>query len=122
MRKKSSIRGLTICLIILFQFASVFSGTDRPRDEIKLERYTKTRSGADTRVNAYADDLLLVVEIVNYTGMVQVEITGMGGAETQTAPIEQAGVCMANLSALPKGEYTVRILLENQIYKGSFEK
>ena len=88
--------------------------------KLKFDRPT-TRSGSPT-INAFADGQSISVEVSNYSGIVQVEVMGAGGAQSQTMQISGGGVCMLDISALQSGSYSLRIILGNQIYEGEFQK
>lgn len=81
-----------------------------------------TRSATLTEVEAILHGELLWIALSDYTGIVWIEVAGIGGVLTQSAQIESNGQLLIDLSSLQSGNYTLRIVLEVETYSGYFHK
>ncbi len=81
-----------------------------------------TRSATSTEVQAMLHGELLYITISDYTGEVWIEVAGSGGVLTQSDQIESNGQLSIDISSLQSGNYTLRIILENETYSGYFQK
>ena len=64
----------------------------------------------------------LIINAVNYTGNITVQITGINGNITQTVPISESENAVIDINSLPEGEYDINIITDGKgIFTGSFE-
>lgn len=110
----------------VFWFSSFSFGDLNNSDDSKTILVEKenggTRSATSTEVQAMLHGELLYITISDYTGEVWIEVAGSGGVLTQSDQIESNGQLSIDISSLQSGNYTLRIILENETYSGYFQK
>ena len=118
---------LFLMTFIVFYGFSAFVSIDNTNDtnsneEIRLLKTSGgTRSGTVT-LNAFINGQTVIISIENYDGIVSVEVSGAGGAAQQSAQLSGSGQMVLDISSFNSGIYTLRIILGNTVYEGSFEK
>lgn len=123
MKKQLFIFLSTLLLPILYSFYPVLSEVNDQVKEIRIEKEKGgTRSATTTVVSAFTDNYRVTVLIENYDGFVSVEVTGVGGAAQQSVQITGSGQVALDISPFNAGSYTLRVILSNTVYEGSFEK
>lgn len=123
MKKQLFIFLSTLLLPILYSFYPVLSEVNDQVKEIRIEKEKGgTRSATTTVVSAFTDNYTITVLIENYDGFVSVEVTGAGGAAQQSVQITGSGQVALDISPFNAGSYTLRVILGNTVYEGSFEK
>lgn len=123
MKKQLFIFLSTLLLPILYSFYPVLSEVNDQVKEIRIEKEKGgTRSATTTVVSAFTDNYTITVLIENYDGFVSVEVTGVGGAAQQSVQITGSGQVALDISPFNAGSYTLRVILGNTVYEGSFEK
>ena len=63
---------------------------------------------------------MLTITAQNYTGNVQVQITGAGGSVFHSFYMDGAAAETVYLTTLPAGNYTISLITESGTYTGSF--
>lgn len=124
--KKVFIFSLSVFLISLpfYLQSSVVTSTNNKEEakDIPLTRETDSmqpRSLNTASVQAFYNEQSLIIQSENYTGEVQVKVTGAGEI-TATFHLPELGTEFIDISALPEGIYFIKITTASEIYTGVF--
>lgn len=110
-------------LILLFLFVTLIPSYTFGID-IRKEatvRHKGIRQPSITRVSADYDDGKLAIDLLHYTGKVQVYVYNADGfvVGNTVSVISGSGSVIMDLD-LPEGNYTICIVLDNTTYSGEF--
>lgn len=125
MKKKLITFVLFVSIMVCYSFTVVTKTNEIQTDkkvELEKKSYGSTRSATTTVVSAFTDNYTVSVFMENYDGFVSVEVTGAGGAAQQSGQITGSGQMVLDISPFNAGSYTLRVILGNTVYEGSFEK
>lgn len=113
--------GTSVLWLGSFSFGDLNNSDESKTILVEKENWG-TRSATSTEVQAMLHGELLYITILDYTGEVWIEVTGSGGVLTQSAQVESNGQLLIDILSLRSGNYTLRIILENGIYRGYFQE
>ena len=117
---------MLICSVILFSWF-VISDTNKVndyQDKIALSRSGgTTRSSIDFEVDGSTDHKTnITVSVMNFTGTVVVQIVGGRTSAQYYFNVNEMGYEVISIGTLRAGTYTIRILVGDVVYEGTFVK
>jgi hypothetical protein len=115
-----------ICSTLFFSSFAV-SETNKVNDEqdkILLSRIGGTTRGVtDVEVAATTDGKTTVaISVVDFTGTAVVQITGGRTSAQYYFDVNEMGYEVINIGTLRAATYTIRIILDSEVYEGTFVK
>ena len=122
--KKQLFVSLLLLVVGCLSF-QIYAVDETTPEEIELEKVVKdggSRIPGQNEVpvlSANYTNEVLMVNVENYTGNIQVEIIGINGFITNFT-VSGSGSSSIDISALTAGIYTLRITTSTSIYTGQF--
>lgn len=131
----------TMCVLfsIILWSGMVFSmsieNPDRVNDQLR-DKIDLSKTGGTTRmtgmrsasvadvisIDAYNSNDLVIIDVQNYRGGAWVEIVGSRGARSSYFEVYDMGFEAINIGDLRPGKYTIRIIIDSEVYTGTFNK
>ncbi len=126
MKTKLSFTMALICGALFFSSLAV-AETNKINDQsdhIGLSRIGGTTRGmTGTEVTATTDGKTTVaISVVDFTGTAVVQIIGGRTSAQYYFDVNETGYEVINIGTLRAATYTIRIILDNEVYEGSFTK
>ena len=117
---------MLICSVILFSSFTI-NDTNKVNDQQDKIVFSKsggtTRSSIDFEVNSSTDHKTnITVSVMNLTGTAVVQIVGGRTSAQYYFDVNEMGYEVINIGILRAATYTIRIILDNEVYEGTFTK
>lgn len=122
-------------MVMSSAFLFSVSAQSQVADKIELSREGGTTRGATTPmgrtlgteqiepvVEVYNSGQVLSISVQNYRGGAWVEIIGPREVKQSYFEVYDMGFEAVNVSGLRAGQYTIRVILGSDVYKGTFKK
>ena len=117
---------MLICSVFLFSSFTVndTNEVNNQQDKILLSRIGgTTRSASDMVVDSSTDyKTNVTVSVMNFTGTAVVQIVGGRTSAQYYIDINEMGYEVISIGTLRAGTYTIRILVGDVVYEGTFVK
>ena len=119
-------KNLTFVLLMFFcTFIVKVYSENRPSESIELKKRNASGNMRAPALNPPSFNGMLTMNMLtitaqNYTGNVQVQITGAGGNVFHSFYMDGAAAETVYLTTLPAGNYTISLITESGTYTGSF--
>ncbi|MDO5665418.1 MAG: hypothetical protein Q4G63_09200 [Bacteroidia bacterium] len=115
---------LAVSLFSSFEVLSTNTINNRQRDKIVLQKIGgTTRSTSDIIIDTSTDTRTNVtVSVMDFSGTAIVQIIGGRTSAQYYFDINEMGYEIINISTLRAGTYTIRVILNNEVYEGTFVK
>lgn len=122
MKKKLLFVFMSLCSVMML--SSFISFQNSYQDRIRISRTGgTTRATSDYEVEAFTDGKTsLNVSVTNYTGTAIVQIVGGRTSAQYYLDVEEMGYKVIAIGTLRPATYTIRVILDNVVYEGTFEK
>ena len=126
MKTKLGFTLILICNVFLFS-SFIINDTNKvnnQQDEIILSKSGgTTRSSIDFEVNSSTDHKTnITVSVMNFTGTAVVQIVGGRTSAQYYFNVNEMGYEVISIGTLRAGTYTIRILVGDVVYEGTFVK
>ncbi len=119
--KKILLSLLCICVFSIGTFAEKSAiAKEVELKKAKLNGPCRAPALNPARFNATLSSDMLTITAQNYTGAVQVQITGAGGSVFNSFYTYGAAVETVPLTTLSAGNYTISLITESGTYTGNF--
>lgn len=116
---------MILCAIPLFSSFEIFDTNEvnSQQDKINLTRLGGTTRSTDIVVNATTDSqTTIAVSVTGFTGTAVVQIVGGRTSAQYYFDVNEMGYEVINIGTLRPATYTLRIILDTEIYEGTFVK
>lgn len=113
------------CIFLFSSFENIsINDVESREDKVRLSRIGgTTRSTSDFVVEASTDSKSIVnVSVMNYTGTAVVQIIGGRTSIQRFIDVNEMGSDVIRIGTLRPATYTIRIILDNVVYEGTFVK
>ena len=125
MKRKLFLAFISLCSIVLLSSFSALhtSKVNDQQDKIAFSKSGGTTRGADITVTGTTDGKTnIAITVTNFTGTAVVQITGGRTSAQYYFDVNEMGYEVISIGTLRSATYTIRIILDNEVYEGSFVK
>ncbi len=125
MKRKTFLVFISLCsVVIMSSFVTLSSNeVNSEQDKIALSRQGGTTRSLDLIVDGSTDHQTNVtVSLMNYTGTAIVQIIGGRTNAQYYFDVNEIGYDVISIGTLRAATYTIRIILDDVIYEGTFVK